>query len=1048
MAIKNDIAKTIVQVDSNQAVSELGKLEMSVNELRHDMKGLKRGSDEYVASFKKLKGLEKDLDSHRKKLGVTGMTLGQLVRWQRQLSLAMDNTTTSGTVGNEKLRKKLAEVTAEVNRQKAAKKSLGVTSRSLTKDLMAMGGAYFGIHQAMMAIGKWIRGNSSLSDDMANVAKTTELTAAELDELMARFKSFNTRTTRKELLALAEEAGKMGKRGVNAIAEYVESTNKLTTALDDLGEDAGLKVAKMAERFDVSMDQIGSGINAVADNSKAQAPFITEFLSRLAGTGNEVGIAAGDLLGYGAAIDEMGLKVEMSSTALNGFFIDFVKNTEMYGKAAGFANGELKKLIGEQGTNEGFLAFLERLRAANPEAEDFLKKLEEVGINGDRGSQVFLALAQNVDQLRDRQNLANTEIEKGTSLTNEYNRKNDTLAANFEKLQNRITEGFINSGFVNWIDGIVSRFVDWTEIPLSETMEDQRIKMNALATQAFGLNQESDEYRGIIEELKKQYPDYLGQLDADKTSHEDLVKALKQANEQLIEKIAIQRIDEETMAAATKAAEKRLKAERARMGLAEAVARIATKANAEEQILGKTLEEQVEIISTLISTGSAREDAASGLDYYKDRLAEVLQMEERAAEAAQEATLAQEILNEVRKQFQIEEPEPSGGSGGSGGNGGSGGSGSKDLGYDEKIALIEAGERQITEHLRNQYLQRKIDKETFDAQMKEYEISFLMAKRAAMEQDNQETLAITDEINTKLFNLTNERLLSEEQKSLAYKEWKKDFDADMLSDIDAMVAEELAIMEEKDEKEKKLHQDKIDRLREEAEEREKATKAYIVSTALQIASEVERAESLEGGAVAVINAIRNEIAEVIRLAVARAAADALVKSKIPFPFNIALAGAAAAAASALFKTIVPAAKTKAQRKEERAKKRDGFYHGGDTGTANAGYSDAYGSVSMAGPGFNLHGREIVIPSYERNDPMALNTEAYFASKNPNFKSNINPATVPALGMTPEQAEELINTNKQLLAIMSQRPSLMKSYVVLSEMEAKQLEKRMAEGAGL
>jgi TP901 family phage tail tape measure protein len=341
--------------------------------------------------------------------------------------------------------------------------------------------------------------NAELSDSMTDVQKTTNLTDQQMKKLMGNFKAMNTRTARKELLALAAEAGKMGYRGVDAISQYVEQTNELVTALgDDLGEGAGLKVAKMADLFDVSMRKIGSGINAAADNSKANAGFLTEFLSRLAGVGKVTNIAAGDILGYGTAIDEMGLNVEMSSTALNGFLIDFTKNTESFGKAAGFAEGELTALVGNQGTNAGFLAFLERLKATNPEADQFLRKLEDIGINGDRGSQVFLALSQNIEKVRERQALANSEIEKGTSITNEYQKRNNNLAADLEKLGKQINSWFANSGLTSFLGSIVSAMADTrTEAQkLSDAYNEQVSKVANLETE---LNPLVERYKELKE---------------------------------------------------------------------------------------------------------------------------------------------------------------------------------------------------------------------------------------------------------------------------------------------------------------------------------------------------------------------------------------------------------------------------------------------------------------------------------------------------------------------------------------------------------------------
>lgn len=560
--VKEDLSRVRLEVDGKQAINQLGKLEMEAKQLAIDLKQAKRGTQEYIDTNKKLNQTTAQIKSMRKELGISGMTMSQLARYQRELNKEIQNTATFGTARWKELNREYRRTSDELNRQRQILRGNAGFFSDIKKELksfavLAVGA--LGISELFAGFQNLIKGSADLSDQISDVQKTTELTDAEVNQLMKTFKSFNTRTARTELLKLADEAGKMGKRGIKDIAEYVQQTNELTTALgEDLGENAGLKVAKMAERFNVSMRQIGSGINAVADNTKAQAGFITEFLSRLAGTGNEVGIAAGDILGYGAAIDEMGLNVEMSSTALNGFLIDFTKNTEKYGEAAGYAKGELSKLVGEQGTNTGFLAFLERLREANPEAADFLRKLEELGIDGARGSQVFLALAQNVSQLRDRQALANTEIAKGTSLTEEYNKKNQNFAGNLERIQKWFNGFFINGGVLNALDKFVGKWAEWISIPVSTKIEEERINLQKLYSQILTTNVGSQDRIKLVNELQSLYPGLLGNINAETVNNEELALAVKKVNDQLINKVILQKQDEQIEKRNAEIAEKKM----------------------------------------------------------------------------------------------------------------------------------------------------------------------------------------------------------------------------------------------------------------------------------------------------------------------------------------------------------------------------------------------------------------------------------------------------------------------------------------------------------
>lgn len=319
-----------------------------------------------------------------------------------------------------------------------------------------------GIFQSMAAnvtsnISQIKRGVIELSDEISDIEKTTGLTKETAEDLNAEFKEFDTRTARSELRKLAVQAGKLGYDTKEGVKDFVEQANIITVALkEDLGEDAIPAISKASKQFHESMTDIASGINAVGQASEAKESYLVNFLSRLAPLGETIGIMAGDVMGYGAALDVAGIRVEMGSTALNKTLIDFTKNTEDFGKAAGFAKGELTQLAQSQGINEAFLQFLDRLKKANPESDKFLQKLEDLGIDGDRASMVFMSLANNIDVVRSNQELANVEIQKGTSVIDEYDKKNNNLAATSEKLTKKMKsvwmDGSIRSGIEKGIN--------------------------------------------------------------------------------------------------------------------------------------------------------------------------------------------------------------------------------------------------------------------------------------------------------------------------------------------------------------------------------------------------------------------------------------------------------------------------------------------------------------------------------------------------------------------------------------------------------------------
>jgi TP901 family phage tail tape measure protein len=340
-----------------------------------------------------------------------------------------------------KMKQTYREMNAELNNTATASGKFMANFKTIAAGVIGgnlITGAFMGI-QAVIT--KGIDAITKKADELSNIQKTTGLVGKDLEELEKRLGAIDTRTGRSELRDLATEAGKLGYEGVDNIAKFVKEADTIKVALgEDLGEDAIIKISKASKQFGEGMLNIASGVNAVGAASEATEGYLVDFMSRVAPLAQVANIAAGDILGYAATLDQAGLQTEMAGTALNTFFGDFIKNTEDFGRTAGFAQGELSKIASDSGFNEAFLQMLTQLKAANPEAKDFLKKLEQMGIDGARGSTVFLSLANNLDNVRANQKLANEEVKKGTSVLDEYNIRNNNAAANYEKALKKLNQ--------------------------------------------------------------------------------------------------------------------------------------------------------------------------------------------------------------------------------------------------------------------------------------------------------------------------------------------------------------------------------------------------------------------------------------------------------------------------------------------------------------------------------------------------------------------------------------------------------------------------------
>lgn len=448
------------------------------------------------------------------------------------------------TVEDQKrLGKELKKVNGELATMRGRTRAAGGGLSKLTNMVKGTVGAFLGFNILDRVIGGLKTLGSiaaKTSDELADVQKTTGLTSKEVRALDKDLAKLNTRTPQQKLREIAKEAGRLGIKGVDNIRAFVEEADRIQVALgEDLGEDAVLQLGKISDAFDTSMTKIGSAINTVGASTKAQEQFLVNFLSRTQGTGVAAGIAATELIGYGAAFDSLGLPVEMTSTALNKVMLDFIKNTEDYGAAAGFASGELSELVGADGTNSGFLAFIERLKEANPEAADFMRALEGLGITGDRSSQAILAISNNLDLVTTSQQTAGEAFEAGTSILDEFNTKNNNMAANLEKVRKFFQFKLENNPLTRGMEQMAKAAADYVSVDMSEQLMQEQTEMKLLAGAVMAAAEGHRLRNGLLQELMDKYPAYFGNLDKEKATNEDIMAVLEKVNKLYRERIRL-----------------------------------------------------------------------------------------------------------------------------------------------------------------------------------------------------------------------------------------------------------------------------------------------------------------------------------------------------------------------------------------------------------------------------------------------------------------------------------------------------------------------------
>lgn len=487
-----------IVINGDSAQKELIDLEKQTKKLSDTNKDLraqkqklaaqgKKNTQEYKNLTAEIKANNTTIAANKSKMqvlqnqiGVTGLTMSQLRKKASLLRLQLNNMI-PGSAQYKKLQADLQAVNTQITKlslkSRAAQSTLSSMAEGFNKYAVLATSVIAAGTGVVLTMQKMIDFNGKLSDAQSNVEKTTGLTNAQVVELTKSFGLLKTRSTRIELLRLAEDAGRLGIEGSDNIKAFVAQANKLKVALGDDLNDVQIKsVGKMVEVYEIgaktgksyadSLDALGSAINEVSASGSNEAGFLVDYMARLGGVSKNAKIAASDNLGYAATFNELELQVETSATAMNKIWSDMFKNTKFYADIAGVGVKDFSKLL-ESDANAAMIKFLKGLNNGNAGFGSMLEKMEELDAGGSRGETALLSLAAATDKLEQRQKTAKKALEESTSLTNEYNIKNNNLAATIEKVQKKLrgmySSAILSEGlndFVVWIGKFIGAVDD------------------------------------------------------------------------------------------------------------------------------------------------------------------------------------------------------------------------------------------------------------------------------------------------------------------------------------------------------------------------------------------------------------------------------------------------------------------------------------------------------------------------------------------------------------------------------------------------------------
>lgn len=490
-----DKAETVGQGTFDGTYEDLEKLKKSLEEYKKklevsDTKGLKKIEDALSTIEKKQKNSVLSAEELNKViLTLKTAPLEDLQKAAAQLQEELSKTERDAEKYVE-TSMNLRRVNEQINEVKRSWKEHDNQIVATIKRLTSYVLVYAGFNEVVGRIKQLYQANLQLSDSLADIEKTTGISTESVAELSREIDSIDTRTAQQELHDLAYEAGKLGISAKEDVLGFVKAGNQLLVAL---GEDLGgaeavrqlMKVnAILGETQKLGVEKAllatGSAINEISQTSRASAGPIVDVVNRIGAIGEAAGLSMSDLIALAGTLDALGQHAEMGGTALNTFISTLTSNTTEVAQAVGLSDDYLKNLIEQGKTIQAVIAVFEKMNAMG--GLDVLAPImKDLGSDGERIKQVLVTLSSGVDELKAQVFTSSRAFKEATSVTDEYNIKNENAMAIMQRMGNAIKESFINSGFVEWLTDVL-RYI--SSIPNRFERGEKSIRLMAVTVQA------------------------------------------------------------------------------------------------------------------------------------------------------------------------------------------------------------------------------------------------------------------------------------------------------------------------------------------------------------------------------------------------------------------------------------------------------------------------------------------------------------------------------------------------------------------------------------
>lgn len=257
-----------------------------------------------------------------------------------------------------------------------------------------------------------------------------------------------------ELAGIAEAAGQLG-IAKQDVLDFTKTVAMMADATDLTEDAAATAFGQLANLLKLNADEfsrLGSTIVDLGNKGASTESQIVDFMLRIAGAGNSVGMTAAQVAGLSAALADAGLNAEAGGTAISKLISEIDRAVALGGDSlnsfADVSRMSAEKFAAAWAKDPGvaLTTFIDGLRKGAKEGENLNLTLDELGITEARMVDTMKRLATSQKSVGDSLVIANGAWKENAALAAEAERRYATNESKLKVLKNQIVDVLIDIG--------------------------------------------------------------------------------------------------------------------------------------------------------------------------------------------------------------------------------------------------------------------------------------------------------------------------------------------------------------------------------------------------------------------------------------------------------------------------------------------------------------------------------------------------------------------------------------------------------------------------